>query len=52
MTDTPETQAARDYRGTVILPKTANLILTTAGAANAKAAQVDIFVVGELTGAK
>lgn len=36
----------------VILPKTANLILTTAGAANAKAAQVDIFVVGELTGAK
>lgn len=36
----------------VTLPKTANLILTTGGAANAKAAQVDVFVIGELTGAK
>lgn len=36
----------------VILPKAANLILTTAGAANAKAARVDVFVLGELTGAK
>ena len=36
----------------VILPKAANLILTTGGAANAKAARVDLFVIGELTGAK
>lgn len=31
----------------VTLPKAANLILTTGGAANAKASQVDIVVVGE-----
>ena len=36
----------------VTLPKAANLILTTGGAANAKAARVDLFVIGELTGAK
>lgn len=36
----------------VTLPKDANLILTTGGAANAKAASVDLFVIGELTGAK
>jgi hypothetical protein len=36
----------------VTLPKTANLILTTAGAANAKASQLDIVVQGELTGQK
>ena len=36
----------------VTLPKDANLILTTGGAANAKAARVDLFVIGELTGAK
>lgn len=35
----------------VVLPKDAYLILTTAGAANAKAAQVDVFIDGELTGA-
>ena len=35
----------------VVLPKAANLILTTAGAANAKAARLDVFVLGELTGA-
>lgn len=34
----------------VTLPKDAWLILTTGGAANAKAAQADIFVIGELTG--
>lgn len=36
----------------VTLPKAANLILTAGGAANAKAARVDLFVIGELTGAK
>ena len=36
----------------VVLPKAARLILTTGGATNAKASQIDIFVVGELTGAK
>jgi len=36
----------------VFLPKAANLILTTGGAANANAARVDLFVIGELTGAK
>lgn len=35
----------------VTLPKDAYLILTTAGAANAKAARVDVFIEGELTGA-
>jgi hypothetical protein len=35
----------------VILPKDAYLILTTAGAANAKAAQADIVIEGVLTGA-
>lgn len=35
----------------VILPKAAYLTLTTGGAANAKAARVDLFVMGELTGA-
>ena len=34
----------------VTLPKDAWLILTTGGAANAKAAQADIYVFGELTG--
>jgi hypothetical protein len=36
----------------VVLPKPANLILTIAGAANAKASQLDILVKGELTGAR
>ena len=36
----------------VVLPKNARLILTTGGAANAKASQIDIRVIGELTGAK
>lgn len=36
----------------VVLPKDAYLILTTAGAANAKAARVDVFIEGELTGPK
>jgi hypothetical protein len=36
----------------VTLPKEAYLILTTGGANNAKAARVDIAVMGELTGAK
>lgn len=36
----------------VILPKDAYLTLVTAGAANAKAARVDVFIEGELTGAK
>lgn len=35
----------------VVLPKPARLILTTAGAANAKASQIDVRVVGEMTGA-
>lgn len=35
----------------VVLPKDAYLILTTAGAANAKAARLDVFIEGELTGA-
>lgn len=34
----------------VTLPKDAWLILTTGGAANAKAAQADVFITGELTG--
>lgn len=34
------------------LPKPARLILTTAGAANAKASDVRVLVTGELTGAK
>ena len=34
----------------VVLPKPARLILTTAVIANAKAGQVDIAIVGELTG--
>jgi hypothetical protein len=36
----------------VVLPKPANLILTIAGAANAKASQLDILIKGELTGAR
>lgn len=36
----------------VTLPKPAKLVLTTAGAANAKAAMVDVLVSGELTGAR
>jgi len=36
----------------VTLPKPAYLILTTAGAANAKASQVDVIVIGEMTGAR
>lgn len=36
----------------VTLPKTARLILTTAVAANAKASDIKVLVVGELTGAK
>ena len=36
----------------VVLPKGALLILTTAGAANAKASQIDIDVWGEYLGAK
>ena len=34
----------------VTLPKEARLILTTGGAANAKASQIDIRVIGELSG--
>ena len=34
----------------VVLPKEARLILTTAGAANAKASRIDISIYGELTG--
>lgn len=34
----------------VILPKPARLILTTGGAANAKASEVHIHILGELTG--
>ena len=34
----------------VVLPKEARLILTTGGAANAKASQIDIRINGELTG--
>lgn len=34
----------------VVLPKDARLILTTGGAANAKASKIDIQVIGELTG--
>lgn len=34
----------------VTLPKPAYLTLTTAGAANAKAARLDVFIEGELTG--
>lgn len=36
----------------VTLPKPARLILTTAGAANAKVAKLDVIVIGELTGAR
>lgn len=36
----------------VILPKTARLILTMAGASNAKAASIRVSVNGELTGSK
>jgi hypothetical protein len=36
----------------VTLPKPAKLILTTGGAANAKASQLDVLVIGELTGAR
>jgi len=36
----------------VTLPKPARLVLTVAGAANAKASKLDIVVVGELTGDK
>lgn len=36
----------------VTLPKAANLILTIAGAANAKASQVDFVITGEQTGPK
>lgn len=36
----------------VTLPKPARLILTTAGAANAKASQLDVFIYGEMTGAR
>ena len=36
----------------VTLPKPANLILTIAGAANAKVGKVDVLITGELTGAK
>lgn len=36
----------------VTLPKAAKLILTTGGAANAKASQLDVLVYGELTGAR
>ncbi len=36
----------------VTLPKPARLILTIAGAANAKAGQIDIVIQGELTGAR
>lgn len=35
----------------VTLPKPARLILTVAGAANAKAAQIDVLIQGELIGA-
>ena len=34
----------------VVLPKEARLILTTGGAANAKASQIDVRLAGELTG--
>ena len=34
----------------VVLPKEARLILTTGGAANAKASQIDVRIAGELTG--
>ena len=36
----------------VILPKTARLILTMAGASNAKASSIRVAVTGELTGSK
>ncbi|RZL88825.1 MAG: hypothetical protein EOP82_21655 [Variovorax sp.] len=36
----------------VVLPKAANLILTIAGAANAKVSQLDIVINGEMTGAR
>ena len=36
----------------VVLPKEARLILTTAGAANAKVSQIDIRLYGEMTGPK
>lgn len=36
----------------VVLPKDARLILTTAGAANAKVSQIDIRIYGEMTGPK
>lgn len=36
----------------VILPKTARLILTMAGASNAKASKIRVAVTGELTGSK
>lgn len=49
--NTAGTYRLANAKAPVTLPKTANLILTTAGAANAKAAQVDVFVIGELTGA-
>lgn len=38
-------------KAVVTLPKEARLILTIAGAANAKASKVDIAIIGELTGA-
>lgn len=34
----------------IVLPKDARLILTTGGAANAKASQIDVRIAGELTG--
>lgn len=36
----------------VVLPKEALLVLTTGGAANAKASQIDVRIAGELTGPK
>ena len=40
-----------DGSNLVVLPKSARLILTLAGAANAKAADIKVTVTGELTGA-
>lgn len=36
----------------ITLPKPARLILTVAGAANAKVAKIDVLIMGEVTGAK
>lgn len=43
---------ANAAKALVTLPKPARLILTTAVAANAKASQIDVLVIGELQGAR